>query len=210
MSAVVIVGAGRQGRSALEAFRSDPEGPPVAGFLDDTKDVGQTILDCPVLGGFDLLDDVSFVANNAWFVGLGDNETRVRIGQGLQAAGATLVNAIHAKSEVSLYSKIGVGVYISAFAHLGSLAQVGDWCLIGSHCVVGNDTWLGEGAFLGASVNLAGGSAVGAHSFVGSGSVVSNRIKVGARCTIGANAAIVRDVPDDRRAQGVPGRLTNW
>ena len=33
----------------------------MAGFLDDTKRVGETVLECPVLGGFDLLKDAAFV-----------------------------------------------------------------------------------------------------------------------------------------------------
>jgi hypothetical protein len=48
----VIVGAGRHGRNTAEIFDRTATAAPLAGFLDDTKPLGSTVLGHPVLAGF--------------------------------------------------------------------------------------------------------------------------------------------------------------
>jgi UDP-perosamine 4-acetyltransferase len=204
---IVIVGAGRQGRNALEIFNLGPDKYPVAGFVDDTKEPNEIVIGRPVLGGFARIDDAEFVQRHAWFVALGNNPVRLEIGRRLQAAGGTIVNAIHPSSDISSFSEIGIGVFAAAFVRVASYSRIGDWALVESFCVIGCDSVLGAGASLGPNCVLTGGSTVGDLTFVGTGAVVANNIRVGSNCIIGANAAVVRHVPDGERAQGVPARV---
>ncbi|MFA4948867.1 MAG: serine acetyltransferase [Candidatus Krumholzibacteriia bacterium] len=48
---------------------------------------------------------------------------------------------------------------------------------------------------------------LGDHVFVGTGAKVLGGVRVGNRVRIGANAVVVRDVPDDATAVGVPARV---
>ena len=204
---VVIVGAGRQGRNVLEILRFDSNQYPVAGFIDDTKTVGEMILGCPVLGGFDQMADPAFVACHDWFVALGDSPVRQQIGRRLKRTGATVVNVTHPTAQISRYCQMGSGVYVAAFASIYSCSRVEDWALLEACSVVGSDTFVGDAAFLGPACVLTGGSAVGALSFLGAGTVVLNNIRIGSACVIGANALVVKDIPDGVRAQGVPARI---
>jgi acetyltransferase-like isoleucine patch superfamily enzyme len=54
---------------------------------------------------------------------------------------------------------------------------------------------------------FAGASAVGDRTFIGAGAVISNGVRVGADCIVTANAAVVRDLSDGVRAQGVPAKV---
>jgi UDP-perosamine 4-acetyltransferase len=204
---IVIIGAGRQGRNVAEVFAAQAPPPAVAGFLDDTKARHETVIGVPVLGGFDRLDDEAFLADHAWFVAIGDNRVRQRLGKRLAEAGAEITNAIHPFTTISSFARIGRGVFIAAFSRVGSNSLVEDWVLIEANAHIGCDVVVGNSAFVGPGGILAGGSSVGALSFIGSNAVISNTISVGDECTIGANAVVVRDVPQRSRAQGVPARL---
>jgi UDP-perosamine 4-acetyltransferase len=205
---IVIVGAGRQGRNAAGIFGLSPTTFPIAGFLDDGKTFGEVVDGWPVLGGLDRMDDAVFLDHHAWFVALGDNALRERIGRRLVGAGVTIVNAIHHHTSVSPFAAIGVGVYAAAFVHIYSGSRVGDWALVESGSVVGTDAVVGSAASLGPSAILTGGAAIGDRTFVGAGTVVVNDVRVGSDCIVAANAAVVRAVPDGVRVQGVPARPT--
>lgn len=201
------MGAGRHGRNVLEILRFHSDQHPVAGFIDDTRTIGEMVLGCPVLGGFDQMADGAFVARHAWFVALGDNAIRQQIGRRLQCAGATVINATHPTADISRYCEIGSGVYVSSFVRIASCSRVEDWALLEAYSLVGCDAFVGDAASLGSTCVLTGGSAIGALSMLGAGTVVSNNVRVGSACVVGANAAVVRDIPDGVRAQGVPARV---
>lgn len=203
---IVIVGAGRQGRNVTEILAEQKTPHDIAGFLDDTKQIRETIVGVPVLGGFDLLEDRSFVSEHRWFVALGDNRVRRRIGLGLLEFGGELVNAIHPQTSISSFARIGRGVYIAPYSRVGSNSDIQDFALIEASAHIGCDIVLGHSAFVGPGGVLTGGSAVGVLSFVGANAVISNNISVGDACIIGANAVVVRDIPSHTRAQGVPAR----
>jgi sugar O-acyltransferase (sialic acid O-acetyltransferase NeuD family) len=204
---VVIVGAGRQGRNVAEILGASPATFPIAGFLDDGKAFGEVVLTWPVLGSLIRLDDPAFVDHHAWFVALGANDLRQRIGRRLRDADATIVNAIHPNTDVSPHAEIGVGIYMAAYAHVGSGSQVGDWALLEGSSFIGSDAVVGTAASLGPTCVLTGGASVGDLSAIGAGTVIVNGIRVGSGAIVAANAAVVRDVPDGVRAQGVPARI---
>lgn len=206
---VVIVGAGRHGRNVFGILSKAEGGHAVAGFIDDTKPVGEAVIGCHVLGGFELMDDPGFVSDHAWFVALGDARIRCEIGERLLAAGASIINVVHPSADVSEYSEIGVGVFVAHFTWIGSLSRIEDWALIEGYAHIGCDVDVGRAAFIGPACVLTGGVKVGEYSFLGTGAVVSNEITVGANCVVGANSAVVRDIPDGSRAQGLPARVVS-
>jgi UDP-perosamine 4-acetyltransferase len=203
---VVIVGAGRQGRNVAEILAASPATLPIAGFLDDGKPFGEVVVGWPVLGGLDRMDEPGFIDHHAWFVAIGANELRARIGGRLKDAGATIVNAIHANTDVSPYAEIGVGVYVAPFGRIGSGSRVGDWALVEMGSLVGCDARVGRAASLGPSSILTGGASVGDLTAVGAGSVVVNDVHVGSGCVLAAGSVVVDEVPDGTRVQGVPAR----
>jgi sugar O-acyltransferase (sialic acid O-acetyltransferase NeuD family) len=203
---VVIVGAGRQGRNVADILAAEATRPPVAGYLDDTKDAGTIVERHAVLGPFAWMDDPGFVARHAWMVALGDNLARQDISRRLAARGADFINAIHPTAVVSEFASLGRGVFVNTFSRVGGGARLGDWSLIEGLTWVGVDVEFEEAARCGPGCVIAGPSVIGARTFLGAGAVVSNNIRVGSDCIVGANAAVVRDLADGVRAYGVPAR----
>jgi hypothetical protein len=173
---VVIVGAGRQGRNVAEILAVAPAAFPIAGFLDDGKPFGEVVVGWPVLGGLERMNDPTFVDHHAWFVALGANDLRQRIGSRLKDADATIVNAVHPNTDISQYSEIGIGVYVAAFVHIGSGSRIGDWALIEGAAFVGADATVGRASSLGPASVLTDGATVGDLSLIAAGTVVVNDV----------------------------------
>ena len=69
--------------------------------------------------------------------------------------------------------------------------------------MIGDFVHIAPGATLGGDVH------VGAETFIGPGATVAAGIRIGARAVIGAGAVVVRDLPADVTAWGVPARITS-
>jgi sugar O-acyltransferase (sialic acid O-acetyltransferase NeuD family) len=203
---IVIVGAGRQGRVIFDVFDNDDAASPVAGYLDDTKPVGEKVCGRPVLGGFAAMSDRAFVHDHAWVVAIGDNLIRQTLCRTLLDAGATMVNAAHPSARISRAATLGQGLYIGPLSSLGPGCTIGDWATMEGHGRVGGDVRIGEAVFLAPGVMVTGGSSIGARSFLGAGTIVSNNVAVGVDCVVGANSTVVRDLPDGTTAYGSPAR----
>lgn len=202
--ALIIVGAGRQGRNILEICRVTDRA--VTGFLDDTKDVSALVNDTPVVGGLKLLEKKDFISEHRWIVGVGDNAARSRLSKQIRDDGGELVSVIHPSCSVAESARIGAGVYINAFTKLLPNCQVSDFCLFEGPSSIGCDTFVGEGCLFGPGVQLLGGAHVGDRSLIGAGTIICENRKVGAECRIGAGSVVLHDILDNSFAFGTPAK----
>lgn len=51
------------------------------------------------------------------------------------------------------------------------------------------------------------GPVIGDNVYIGSGAKILGKIKIGHNVSIGANAVVIRDVPDNSIAVGIPARI---
>jgi serine O-acetyltransferase len=93
---------------------------------------------------------------------------------------------------------IGPGLYIG---HFGTIVVHGD-VRMGRGCSLSQDTTVGS-----AGVGKAGAPRLGDGVYVAAGARVLGPVRVGDRAVVGANAVVIRDVPDDATAVGVPARV---
>ena len=82
----------------------------------------------------------------------------------------------------------------------------GDHCLIGAACTVGHDAVLEKYVTLYPGVNVSGNTHLREQCEMGTGSQIIQGLSVGERTIVGAGATVVRDLPPDCTAVGVPAR----
>lgn len=78
-------------------------------------------------------------------------------------------------------------------------AIIGEHCIIRQHVTIGTNGKLGQGGLapkIGNSVTINAGACV-----------LGNNITIGNNVIIGANAVVLKDIPDDSVAVGVPARI---
>ena len=82
--------------------------------------------------------------------------------------------------------------------------------VIGETAVVGDDVLIDQGVTLG-GVSLERGvkrhPTIGNKTVIGSGAKILGDIKIGENCRIGSNSVVVKSIPDDSTAVGIPARI---
>lgn len=205
---IVVVGAGGQGRIVadllLAARAAGGADEPVA-FVDDAPALAGTVsLGLRVAGPLAALAEVP---HDGVVVAIGDNRTRREISARLAAAGERLVSARHPFSSVSPAARIGAGSMLSAGVVVSPGAVLGAGVLLNTKASVDHDTHVGDFAHVSAGASVGAHCVLGEGSLVAFGAVVVSGLRVGARTVVGAGSVVVRDLPADVVAWGVPARV---
>jgi sugar O-acyltransferase (sialic acid O-acetyltransferase NeuD family) len=204
---IIIVGAGGQGLIVadilLAAQAAGDAVRPIA-FVDDAASTAEHILGIPVVGSRDAL---AGTPHDAVIVAIGDNNVRHLVTDALIRAGERLATARHPTAWLARETQIGEGTMISAGAHMLPRARIGRGGLLNTRASVDHESVLGD------FVHVSSGATVGARVTIGDrvlialGAVVTSGRVIGADTVVGAGAVVVRDLPADVRAWGVPARI---
>ena len=209
MNDLLIFGVGGMGRDTLWLAQRINQVKPtwnILGFLDDSPAAqGKTINGCPVLG---TIEAVAAYPNAYLVCAIGSSAVRRRLTEKMKALNpaARFATLIDPDAIVADTAEIGQGVVICARNYVSVNSTVRDYCLIGAGCTVGHDAVLEEFVTLYPGVNVSGNTHLGEESEMGTGSQIIQGLAVGARTIVGAGATVVRDLPPDCTAVGVPAK----
>lgn len=195
MKALRIIGAGGHGRVLADIAQA--MGYTDIAFLDaEFPDFARS-------GAWDVVGTPADLGDQDYALGIGDNQTRMRL---LDTMSGDPVTLIHPSATVSPHAQIGAGSVICAGVILGPFARLGRGCIINTGASVDHDCTLEDGVHLSPGVVLGGGVTVGARTWVGIGAAVREYKSIGADTMIGAGAAVVTDIPNGARFGGVPAK----
>ena len=205
MKKLLVIGAGGHGKVVADTAQACGTWQSI-GLLDDRFPELRQAGAWKVVGtGRDwqayLPDDVDLL------VGIGDNQTRLRLQTELVAAGYTLPVLVHPHAWVSPDAQVEAGTVIFAGGVVNAGALIGEAAIINTAATVDHDCSVGAGVHLSPGVHLGGNVTVGRCSWLGIGAVVRHGLKIGAEVMVGAGAAVVAELPDGVTAVGVPARL---
>ena len=207
LTRIIIYGGGGHGKSVIELIRRLGIYQ-IAGIIDDGLTAGTTIMDVPVLGGGDILPQLSAqgirLAANA-VGGIGNVAVRIKIYQRLAQAGFAFPILIHPSAVVEASVKIAPGVHIFPMAYVGSEVQLGFGSIINTRAIVSHECKIGAYANLSPGSILAGEVQVGEGTLVGMGANINLQVKIGRLARLGNGSIIKSDIPDNGivRAGGV-------
>lgn len=208
--ALVIVGAGAHGRVALEvadlggAASAWPAETGRVIFIDDAR--------TGVVAGIPVAGTIAWglaslpVGETAWFVAIGDNDTRRQISQRVREEGHRLTTLIHRAAFVAPDVVIGRGVLVCAGVVIGTGVVIEDDSVLNTSSTIDHDGRILTGAFIAPGVTAAGTVTIGRWAFVGTGANVAPDVTIGDGAVIGAGSLVLDDVPPGVVAFGSPAR----
>ena len=202
---IVILGAGGHGAVVRECLQAAGVHE-VVGFLDDDVAIhGREVIGLGVLGAIAGLERLP-VGVEGVALGVGANQTRLRLLALARDRGLTLPTIIHPRAWVSPSATCGAGTVVNAGAVVNARARLGAGCIVNTGASVDHDGVVGDGVHLAPGARLAGGVEVGSGSFIGMNAAVIEGLRLGSRCMVAAGAVVIGDVADDLRVGGVPAK----
>ena len=203
---VVIWGASGHARVVADVLRL--QGFRIAGFLDDVDPGrrGEDFCGAKVLGGREQLPLLLRRGVRRMAVGFGDCRRRLAAGEQARALGFTFPPAVHPRSVVAGDAELGEGTLVAAGAVVNPAARLGRHVIVNTCASVDHGCVVLDGAHIAPGARLAAGVRVGRCAWVGLGAVVKERVRIGDGAVVGAGAVVLRDIPDDMVAYGVPAR----
>jgi len=201
----LLIGAAGHAKVVIELFRAAHSYEPV-GLVVQEASTG-SVLGVPIVGTDSDLSRLRKTGLSHAFVAIGNNERRLAMGRSLERLGFEIVNAISPMAAVSPSARLGRGIAIMAGASVNADAQIDDFVIINTGASIDHDCRVGEGSHVAPGCAIAGNVMIGRLAFIGIGSSAIPGINIGDRATIGAGACVVRNIPSDATARGVPARV---
>lgn len=210
---IAVVGAGGFGREALdviEAINREFESPLwrlIGVFDDEPSELNLTRLrerSIPYLGPTPTIRperDTFFV------IGIGNPAVRRSVSVRLEGLGWKLAILIHPSSVIGSNVELGGGTVVCGGVQVSTNVRIGRHVHLNPSCTVGHDSIIEDFTSLNPGSVVSGEVTVERGSLVGAKSVVLQGLTVGWASVIGAGACVVKDVPPNSVAMGVPARF---
>jgi sugar O-acyltransferase (sialic acid O-acetyltransferase NeuD family) len=210
MKDLVIYGMGGFGREVhqiVEDVNQDRATWNFLGFLDDDPDLrGAQAHGYPDLGGMEWLEQHP---GTAVVLSTGNPVTRWKIVKRLAAIGHTeFATLVHPRAWVGNRVCLGRGTIIHAAASVTTDVTIGDHVILNKNCTVGHDVVIGDFVFVAPNV-LIGCSEIGEGTFFGASSSAVNYLPVGSWSIVGAGTVVLKELPSNVTAVGVPARIVD-
>lgn len=213
MKSIYIYGSGGFAREVawlIEEINKEKEKWEIKGFLDDNSDNwGKTINGYKVLGDYTYLKNI----NKSVYVSIAVGNPKFKenivnnIGSNELINFATLIHPSVQKSDLI---KIGNGTIICAGTILTTNINIGKHVILNLDSTIGHDVVIKDFATVSPSVNISGNVKIGKSVSVGTGSAIIQNTNIGLNSTIGAGAVVIKDIPNNCTAVGVPAKPVSF
>lgn len=200
MEPIAIIGAGGQGRVALEILKHQYE----VAFIDDNPNL-EEVGGFPVVGTTNDLEQLRVDFPNA-FVAIGNNDVREQLLIRLKSFDFTLPNAIHSAAVVASTATLGDNVLLCACSVVSAEVRLGDGVVVYPGVVIEHDSIVDDLAYFAPGANISGSCRIGRSAYIGAGASTIHNITIGECATVGAGAAVIKDVPPNETVVGVPAQ----
>lgn len=102
--------------------------------------------------------------------------------------------------------EIGEGSIVCSSTVMTVDVAIGRHVIVNLACTIGHDAILNDFVTLYPTVNVSGHVIIGTHTEIGTGSQIIQGLCIGARTIVGAGSVVIRDIPSDCTAVGVPAK----
>jgi len=206
MKDVVIIGAGGFGREVAWLIEDINKIKPqwnIRGFVDENLDLKGKLID-----GYKVLGDIEWLKDQDLYAvcAIGDPIVKKNIVNRLKGSRIKYPVLIHPNVIKSNSVEIGEGSIICAGNILTVNIKIGKHVIINLDCTIGHDAEIKDYSTILPSVNISGYVIVEQCVSIGTGSAIIQGIKIGSNTVIGAGAVVVKDLPANCTAVGIPAK----
>lgn len=207
---VVIIGTGGFGREVLDVLEAVNAVTPtyeIVGFVTEPgyQQPGEQINEAPVVGHFDWLAD--HAGEVKAICGVGAPATRQRLVRQAEGIGASFFSVVHPRAILTRWVTIGTGVVITAGCILTNNIKIGDHVHLNLDSTVGHDAVIEDFVTVSPGVHISGTVTLKTGSFIGTGANLIEGKTVGEWSVVGAGSVVVRDIPPQVTAVGIPAKI---
>lgn len=209
---LAIVGAGGLGREiAVLVAQLNEAGSnwDLLGFYDDRAPAIPTVAGLPYLGT--TADLNATPTPLAVAIAVGNSAARAALVGRLTSAQLYFPALVHPQVALRVHQRIslGAGCLIQRGCLLTCDITLGRFVLLNLGCTVGHDAVLEDFCSLMPHANVGGGAHLETGVYLGTNATLIQQVRVGARTTVGAGAVVVRHLPANCTAVGVPAKAMN-
>jgi len=202
----IIYGCGDMGIQTYNILKHDPL-VEVIGFLDDDKK-NSTFIGLPVLGDSNVINDIKKTHKvTHGIVTIGDNKIRSKKTEDLIKKDLKILTIIHPQAYTDNVMGIGVGTIVEMGAYIHPETIVGKGCFICSGSIVAHNSVVEDYALIAGGVVFGSRVKIGSYSLIGVGANISPYITVGKNVIVGTGSAVIKNLPDNVIAAGVPAKI---
>jgi UDP-N-acetylbacillosamine N-acetyltransferase len=141
---------------------------------------------------------------SATFIGSGNIAVRRRM---VKEAVGQIASLKHPKAVISNFTAIGDGTVVAPGAVISSGTKIGECVLVNYNATIGHDCTIGDLSVISPNASVSGWVTIGKASYIGAGAQIKERLEIGEGSVIGMGASVVKDVPPNSVAVGVPARV---
>jgi len=201
---MIIAGAGGFAKELYSEYKRDNSTHTVFFYDDKNYYEKPLLLNTSILQSFESIKEIG---EQEFLIGTGNPKVRKKLFELFTIHNLLPASFVSSRANVGQYEiTINPGVVIMAGCILTTCIHLDIGCLVNIDCTIGHDTTIGKFCELCPGVHISGGCSIGDEVFIGTGAVILPGVKIGNGAIIGAGAVVTQDIPDGKKAIGIPAK----
>jgi sugar O-acyltransferase (sialic acid O-acetyltransferase NeuD family) len=210
MKNIIIIGAGGFAREVawlIEDINKENSEWNFIGYIEEFVDnIGKELNGAKILGTFEWIKQNTH--KELYYVcAVGDPCLKEKFNQMAQELGLCPATLVHPSVMMSKYNNIREGSIICAGCIITVNVKIGKHVIVNIDCTIGHDSIIGDYSTILPSVNVSGNVNMGIKCNIGTGASIMPKVKIGYSAIIGAGAVVVKDIPNNSIAVGIPAKV---